>query len=72
MIKCHLSRIMGERKLKVAEVSRATGIGKNILHRMYKETAERVDLDVIDKLCLYLDIRIEDLYEVIDKETSNT
>lgn len=68
MIKCHLSRLLGERKLKVAEVARATGIGKNILHRIYKETAERIDLDVIEKLCIYLNVSVGELYEV---STSN-
>lgn len=64
MIKCHLSRLLGERKLKVAEVARSTGIGKNILHRLYKETAERIDLDVIEKLCIYLNVSVGELYEV--------
>ena len=35
MIKCHLSRILGERKLKVAEVARDTGINqRHTLHRL--------------------------------------
>ena len=68
MIKCHLSRLLGERKLKVSEVSRDTGIGKNILYRIYKETAERIDIDVIEKLCLYLDITVGELYEVTSDE----
>jgi len=68
MIKCHLSRLLGERKLKVSEVSRDTGIGKNILYRIYKETAERIDIDVIEKLCLYLDVTVGELYEVTSDE----
>ena len=67
MVKCHLSKIMGERKLKVAELSRETGINKNTLHRMYKETASRIELDVIETLCRYLEISISDLYEITDE-----
>ena len=67
MVKCHLSRIMGERKLKVAELSRETEINKNTLHRMYKETASRIELDVIEILCRHLDIGIADLYEITDE-----
>lgn len=67
MVKCHLSKIMGERKLKVAELSRETGINKNTLHRMYKETASRIELDVIEALCRYLEINISDLYEITDE-----
>ena len=64
MIKCKLSTLLGERKLKVAEVARDTGINKNTLHRLYNETATRIDLEVIEKLCLYLDIEIEDLFNI--------
>lgn len=68
MVKCNLSRIMGEKKLKVAELSRETGINKNTLHRLYKETATRVDLEVIDTLCRYLEIDIGELFELVDGE----
>jgi len=71
MIKCHLSRLLGERKLKVSEVSRDTGIGKNILYRIYKETAERIDIDVIEKLCLYLNVTVGELYEVTSDEVTH-
>ena len=68
MIKCHLSRIFGEKKLKVAEVSRDTGINKNTLHRLYNESSTRVDLEVIEQLCRYLDIEIGELFEIVDGE----
>lgn len=67
MIKCHLSRILGERKLKVAEVARDTGINRNTLHRLYNETTTRIELDVIEVLCQYLDVAIGDLFEVSPK-----
>ena len=71
MIKCHLSRILGEKKIKVAEVSRDTGINKNTLHRLYKETASRIDMEVVDQLCEYLDISIADLFEHQKETKSN-
>lgn len=67
MIKCHLSSILGEKKIRVAELSRDTGINKNTLHRLYNETATRVDLEVLEKLCLYLDVKIEELLEVTEQ-----
>lgn len=66
MLKCNLSAILGEQKLKVAEVARDTGINKNTLHRLYNETATRVDLEVIETLCKFLDVRIEDLFKIVD------
>lgn len=68
MVKCHLSTIMGERRLKIADVSRDTNINRGTITRMYHEEATRVDLDVIEALCTYLKIDISDLYEIIEKQ----
>lgn len=66
MIKCHLSRLMGERKLKIADVSRETGLHRNTITLLYDETAARVDLDAIDQLCTYFEIGVGDLFERIE------
>lgn len=65
MIKCHLSRIMGEKKLKVADVARAIDVHRNSITLLYDETATRVDLDTLNKLCTYLECKIEDLLEFL-------
>lgn len=65
MIKCNLSRIMGEKKLKISDVSRDTGINRGTLTRLYQETAERIDLEVMDQLCTYLECEVGDLFERI-------
>jgi putative transcriptional regulator len=64
MIKCHLSTLLGQKKLKVAEVARDTGINKNTLHRLYNETATRVEMEVIEKLCVYLNIDLNELFSL--------
>ena len=68
MIKCHLSRLLGERKLKISDVSRETGINRGTLTRMYQETAERVDLSVIGALCDYLECEVADLFENVPEK----
>jgi putative transcriptional regulator len=65
VIKCHLSRIMGEKKLRVADVSRAIGVHRNAITLLYEETATRIDLETIDKLCDYLECKISDIFEHI-------
>ena len=72
MVKCHLSTIMGERRLKIADVARDTGINLGTITRMYHEEATRVDLDVIESLCTYLRINVGDLYEIINEDSSET
>ena len=63
MIRCNLSRILGEKKLKISDVSRDTGINRGTLTRLYQETAERIDLEVMDQLCIYLKCEVGDLFE---------
>ena len=68
MVKCHLSRIMGEKKLKIADVARDTGINRGTITRLYHETAVRVEFDVLEQLCNYFKIEINELLE-IERET---
>lgn len=66
MIKCHLSRLMGERKLKISDVARDTGLHRNTVTLLYQETATRVDLEAIEALCKYFDIQVGELFELTD------
>ena len=64
MIRCHLSKLMGEKRLTIADVSRETGINRGVITRLYHETAIRVDLDVIETLCLFLECELSDLLSI--------
>ena len=59
----YLARILGEHKKIISDVSRDTGVNRGTLTRMYYETIERVDLEVLDTLCDYFNCSIEDLLE---------
>jgi putative transcriptional regulator len=72
MIKCHLSRLMGERKLKIADVARETGLHRNTITLLYDETAARVDLDAVDKLCAYFGVPVGELLEHTPTTKSTT
>jgi len=63
MIRCHFARLLGERKLKISDVARDTGINRGTLTRLYYETAERIELDVLDQLCGYFGIDLPELLE---------
>ncbi|MBT4196274.1 MAG: helix-turn-helix transcriptional regulator [Gammaproteobacteria bacterium] len=63
MIKCHLSRLLGEKRLKISDVVRDTKINRGTITRMYHETAQRIELDVLYKLCVYLECSISDILE---------
>jgi putative transcriptional regulator len=63
MIRCHLSRLMGECKMNIADVARETGLNRNTITLLYRETATRVELDTIDKLCKLFNCKVGDLLE---------
>jgi putative transcriptional regulator len=54
---------MGERKVRVADVAADTGLHRNMLTLLYKETAQRVELEAVDKLCRYFGVQVGQLFE---------
>lgn len=65
MIRCHLGKMMGERKMKISELARETGLHRNTLTLLYRETANRVELDAVDKLCEFFGCEVGELFEYI-------
>jgi putative transcriptional regulator len=55
---------MGEKKLKISDVAKDTGINRGTITRLYHETAVRVDFEVLAKLCVYLECEVSDLLEL--------
>ncbi len=60
---------MGERKLKLADVARLTGLHRNTVTLLYNETAARVDLITMEKLCELFECTVNDLFEYIPSQT---
>lgn len=60
---------MGERKLKVVEVARMTGLHRNTITLLYEETAARVDLETIEKLCELFEVSVGELFEYVPAGT---
>lgn len=69
MIRCHLARLMGERKMRISDVMRETGLSRTTVTLLYKETALKVDLEALDKLCDLFDCEIQDLLQKSPEET---
>jgi putative transcriptional regulator len=51
MIKCNLSRLMGDKKQSIQDVHRATGISRTTLTRLYYETNDAIHYETLNKLC---------------------
>jgi len=59
---------MGERKMKISEVARETGLNRNTVTLLYNETAQRVDFITIEKLCDLFECQVQDLFEKVESE----
>ncbi len=65
MIRCHLSTLMGRSKLRIADVSRQTGLNRSTITALYRETATRIDLQAVEQLCRLFGCQVGDLFEYV-------
>lgn len=65
MVKCHLSRLMGEKKMNISDVARETGVNRGTITRLYHETAQRIELETIDRLCDLFECDVGELLEYV-------
>lgn len=68
MIISNFPVLLAERKLKVSDAVRATGISKTTLHKLYNEQSSRIDFETIDKLCEFLEVGVGELFEYISND----
>ena len=65
MIRCHLSLLMGRDKLRISDVAKRTGLNRSTVTALYNETATRVDLPAIERLCMLFQCKVGDLFEIV-------
>lgn len=68
MIRCHLARLMGEHKMRISDVTRETGLSRNTITLMYKETAQKLDVEALDKLCVLFNCELSELLERVSDQ----
>ena len=50
--------------MRIADVARETGLSRVTTTLLYKETAQKVDLEAVERLCLLFKCQIGDLLEL--------
>ena len=61
-----LFRLLLEKGLTKTQLRNALGFSSRTLAKMSK--GEYISLEIIDKICVYLDCRIEDVIEILPSE----
>ncbi|WP_336020482.1 helix-turn-helix domain-containing protein [Fusobacterium polymorphum] len=69
MLKNHLSKLMGEKRYSIVEVSRKTGLTTSTISNLYNDKVKRLDFDTLEKLCKLLNCNTQDILEYIPDET---
>ena len=69
MIVCNLPVLLAERRMKVADVARETGMSKTTLHKLYNGQSTRIYFETIEKLCLLLNVEVGELLKLQAEES---
>ena len=70
MIRVHLSRLLGDRKLTQAELARRTGLSETNIRQIYHETRNGIQFATLEKICLALGCSVGELLEVVPDEAA--
>lgn len=63
-MKNNFSVLLGIKKVKIAEVSRETGISRTTLQTLYKENNKNPDTKTIMTLCRYFEVTPNDFFGI--------
>ena len=66
-IKCHLSRILGERRISQRELARQSRLSTFTINRIYNEEFTGLELLTIAALCKALGVQVGDLFEYVEE-----
>ncbi len=72
MVRIHLSKILGEKRMTQKQLSDLTGIRPNTINEWYHEMAISLKLEHIDRICEVLNCPINELIEVIPNKIPKT
>jgi len=62
---------MGEKRVRVVDVARSTGISRNMLAKLYYDRAKRVELSDLARLCQYFGCPVGDLLEWVRESAAS-
>lgn len=63
-VNSRFAALLGQRKLKISEVHRKTGISRTTLTKLYYGEGNAVSYTVLAKLCTALNCKVSDILEV--------
>lgn len=71
MIVSHVSRVMGDRRLKISDLAREAGISRSTATKLYHGGTD-VNLSVVDRVCRALQADLCELFEHVSAGDAET
>ena len=68
MIKINLRQIMWDKNVTAVAIHKATGISQSIISEIIRSKRVNVGLDIINKLCIFLECDISELLEFVPEK----
>lgn len=62
-IQCNLSKLMGERRYRIEDIHKATGLSRTTISKLYHDKMERVDYETLSKICSFFRCQVGDILE---------
>lgn len=72
MVRIHLSKLLGEKRMTQKRLAELTGIRPNTINEWYNEITVSLKVEHIDRICEVLGCSIEELFEVIPNKVPKT
>lgn len=63
MIRIKLSEQLGKNKMTRKRLAELTGVRANTIGDMYNEKIKKIDLDILDRICVVLKCQVSDIIE---------
>lgn len=63
-VKNEFAALLGDRKKKISDVARETGVSRTTLTNLYYETNQAISFDVLSKLCEYFQCGVGDILTI--------
>ena len=63
MIKNNLSRLMGEKRINITQLSKSSKISRTTLTNLYFDRSGGIKFDTLDKICKSLSCDVSDIFE---------
>lgn len=70
-VKSRLPMLLGEKRARISDVCRETGISRTTLTALYYEKGKGIYFDVLVKLCTYFNCNVGDILEVANGSDAN-